>query len=67
MKLNTDQERELDRLCVAANRVEGAREQLRAAVFDALDADVPVARIADATGLARTTILRWLDAEGAEA
>ncbi len=67
MKLTLDQELELDRLNVAANQFEGAREALRVAVFDALDADVPVARIADATGLARTTILRWLKAEGAEA
>lgn len=64
MKLRTEQELELDRLSDAAGQLAAAREALRVAVFDAMDAGVPVARIADATGLARTTILRWLATEG---
>lgn len=66
MKLTDDQVRELARVAAASNRLEGAREDLRESVFDALDAGAPLLRVADASGIARTTILRWIDAEEIE-
>lgn len=63
MKLTPEQERDLARVREASNLLAGARAMLREAVFDALDADVPQARIAAAAGMGRMTLYRWIRAE----
>jgi hypothetical protein len=66
--LTPEQERLLNRVLMEANRLEAAKEALRRAAIEAVDAGIPLLRVAEAAGVSqkgsRTTIYRWLD-EGA--
>lgn len=63
MNLTTDQEQRLAAVIRSANVLDGAREVLRTDIFDALDEGVSLKRVAKASGIAHTTILRWIRAE----
>jgi hypothetical protein len=72
MKLNDDQARRLKRVEVAGkrlahaqNQLDAARESLRSAAIDALDAGVPQARVAAAAGVGRMGVWRWLKGQTA--
>jgi hypothetical protein len=55
-----EHERRLDRVVQATNRLEGAKEALRDAALDAVDAGVPQTQVAEAADIGRMTMWRWL-------
>lgn len=63
MKLTPEQERSLGAVAQAANVLEGAKERLRQSAFAALDEGVSLKRVAQASGVAHTTLLRWVRAD----
>jgi DNA invertase Pin-like site-specific DNA recombinase len=66
MRLSDEQEHKLSQVLAAGNQLDAAREQLRDVVFEALDAGIPQTRVAEASGLGRMTLWRWLNAEESE-
>ncbi len=72
MILNTDQQQHLHRVADAGRRLAEAKraarkatDDVKAAVAAALDADVPLSRVADAAGVERSLVYHWLDQEQA--
>jgi DNA-binding phage protein len=72
MILHTDQERQLERvagagdaLAVAKRLASIATTDAKAAVSAAHDARVPLSRVAEAAGVQRSLIYRWLGEEAA--
>lgn len=66
MEPSRDHERQISRVVDAANRLEGAKRGLRAAVLDAVEAGVPQTHVAEAAEIGRMTLWRWLQGEGRE-
>jgi DNA invertase Pin-like site-specific DNA recombinase len=48
-------------VAAAANQFDGAKQGLRAAALEAVDAGVPQTRVADAADVGRMTLWRWLN------
>jgi hypothetical protein len=66
IKLSVSQERKLvrvaqkgEQLAQAKREVERTTEALKKAALDAVDAGVPVQRVADAAGVHRPTVYEW--------
>lgn len=67
MKLTPEQERSLAAVAASASVLESAKERLRQSAFAALNEGVSLKRVAQASGIAHTTLLRWVRAEAAGA
>jgi transposase-like protein len=72
--LNHHQEDQLQRVADVGNALIALRraarvatDETKAAVFAALDARVPISRVAAAAGIERSTLYRWLDERTAAA
>jgi DNA invertase Pin-like site-specific DNA recombinase len=62
-EVEREHERHLDRVVQAANRLDAAKEAVREAALDAVDAGVPQTRVAEAADIGRMTLWRWLKEE----
>ena len=60
IELDRAQERLLRQAVRRVHEFEAARDEVHQAVLDAWEAGVPQTRIAEATGLGRQTVIRWL-------
>lgn len=70
MILNDHQEQQLARVADTAQTLAQAKQvtaeatvNVKAAIYEALDADVPLSRVARAAGLQRSLIYHWLGQE----
>ena len=72
--LNAEQREQLDRIAGKARTLAAAKRAARratadvkAAVYVALDAGVPLSRVAEAAGVQRSLVYHWLDHDAKEA